>query len=114
MSRGKNMSFLSQQIQYDFQMPSCLEPMHKFYDDEMTEYKEYAFRKFSLYLDNSDIEDFSNCVAFSFCENIHYAVKIFQNLKLSAIHAYAIIGNEEWFREEIDLKLQARYEASYD
>lgn len=102
------------QYNFDIQEPRSIEPMDEFYGDEMQEYIKYAIRRFDLYLTKSDVVAFANCVAFSFCENLTYAVEIFKTLNLRAIHAYAILENIDWFRDEMDSILQSRSGDKYE
>jgi hypothetical protein len=106
--------YLRAQYQFDLQEPFYENSMDWLYNEEMESYKQEALRKMSIYLDRSDVLDFSVCVAFSFCENVPSAMRIFKERNLKNIHAYALIENKEWFREEFDKVLEAREDARFD
>jgi hypothetical protein len=94
--------FLRDQETYDFMCPGESDEESSFYLDKMQEYADFAHRRFSLCVDRSDVADYATCIAFAFCEELPSAVKIFHDCRLTAIHAYALLGDKIWFVEELD------------
>lgn len=112
------MSLLSQQLEYDNRCPDSYEAMDAFYDDEMNEYEDemiYCIAK-KLNLNIFDIltKYYAKSIAYSFVEGIQEAKKIFEDLRLKAIHADAVLGNRGDFIYELDRILEERSGAKYD
>lgn len=59
----------------------------------MTEYAEKAERK---------IGEYADCIAESYLCGYERGIKIFKDLGLTPLHAYAVLEDEEKFEEEIE------------
>lgn len=83
--------------------------------DEMQIYAIEAEKKISQELKNGTPSyDYIMSVSNAFVDGSIWACNIFKRLSLSAIHAYAVLEEKDWFVEELDKIMQDTLEEQYD
>ena len=73
----------------------------KFYESRMTDYYNEAVDAFSRRV-FKNAHKFAYCVAESFIQGEIYAEDIFADLGLKTIHCYALLSDDDDFRDELN------------